>query len=358
MNLQLNMDGFYFFWQLFFEKRDNAIFSRFLFSCFPVFIFSIYPCSLRAQDYHLSQFQSNPLYLNPALTGQNFSEKMNYRVASGYRTQWRALSNSPFRTGYISYEKANSKFNYGGLIFSNTAGKGNLGVLEIIGSASYRISEQPRQKHNLSVGFQAGLLQRSIRASSLSYDNQYSAGLGTFDQSIGTGENFGDLRKLSLDVNMGAYYENFDLSRKFNPHLGFGVFHVNKPIDSFTGGVSRTPIRFSVNSGGNLFLSKRINVQPEVLFMNQGISNELNIGGNVVYSIGDSSDYKLNLGLNYRNKDALIFQAGFGKGKYYFRMSYDYTLYFLNKPTGGRGAIEFSLIFKELFVENSKSMIE
>ena len=58
----------------------------------------LYVSKLAAQDFHLSQYDAAPMFLNPALVGQ-FEGK--YRVHGQYRTQWGSVSSKPFNTAAI-----------------------------------------------------------------------------------------------------------------------------------------------------------------------------------------------------------------------------------------------------------------
>ena len=60
--------------------------------------------SIKAQDFHISQYDVGSLYLNPALTGMYNGEKGDYKVYVDTRSQWRALGVKPFFTTYIAYD--------------------------------------------------------------------------------------------------------------------------------------------------------------------------------------------------------------------------------------------------------------
>src|ERR1041385_7187272 len=84
------------------------------------------------EDYHLSQMEAAPLYLNPAMTGMFCGEKGDYRISSDYRSQWTSLGIKPFSTAYLSYDmpvrkinhmrRTNNKWGVGGYLIDNKAG--------------------------------------------------------------------------------------------------------------------------------------------------------------------------------------------------------------------------------------------
>src|SRR3954468_278812 len=78
-----------------------------------------------AQDFHLTQYDAFPLYMNPALTGNYLGETgHDYKIHSVYRTQWRALATKPYSTYGVGYDQKLQKerFGVGGYILNNRSG--------------------------------------------------------------------------------------------------------------------------------------------------------------------------------------------------------------------------------------------
>ena len=88
----------------------------------------------KAQDFHLSQYDAAPLFLNPALVGQ-FEGK--YRVHGHYRTQWGSLSSKSYKTAAISFDMPFDKFAFGGQILNRRAGAGDYNDLGILLNGGY-----------------------------------------------------------------------------------------------------------------------------------------------------------------------------------------------------------------------------
>lgn len=309
-----------------------------------VFLLSSIIEKVVAQDYHLSQYDAAPQYLNPALTGVYFNDEINFRINANYRAQWRSLSRKPYVTSCIGGDFSKKRFGYGAYIINNHAGSLGYYSLNVMLSGSYKIIQSSDDKHHLTVGIQMGLLQKGYNASYL-FDSQYSPAAGGFDGSLPNNEAFNNVNILRYDAAMGAFYKNTDKALKVRPFLGYSVFHITMPNESFTSEKSRLPMRFVINGGAEYVYDAKLSVIPTVLWMRQDKANELNMGVNLFYQLGDTSKYCPMLGFSYRNKDAFIIQLGLKHGNNLYRISYDINTSSLKSYTGGRGAIEFSVIY-------------
>jgi type IX secretion system PorP/SprF family membrane protein len=299
------------------------------------------------EDYHLSQFQSAPLYLNPALTGMYMKQKGDYRVSSDYRSQWRALGTKPYTTIYLGYDmplrKYDGKWGVGGYIINNRSGAGHFSTMNIMGSGAYNIIDGS-DDHYLTTGLQMGLLYKTYDASTYTYDIQYDNSTGTFDQTIPNQET--GLSKTSVvkfDANIGVFYKYMGEGKKYHPSAGFSIYHLTKPNESFTSYKSKLPMHFVFHSECDFDLKDNFILQPHFLYMNQAKAYEANIGVLAFYKINNSS-LEILAGADYRYKDAIVAHIGFRQEQHIFRFSYDINTSGLNDYTGGRGAWEFSLI--------------
>ena len=152
-----------------------------------------------------------------------------------------------------------------------------------------------------------GLFQKSYKSADLLFDNQYTN--SGFDPNISSGESLGDNSLLRFDSNIGIFYKMKDDSKKISPYGGFSIYHITKPNESFTGVKNKVPMRFNVHAGANITVNEEIMVAPTILYMNQSRSSELNIGAMGYYKLKET-DFDIMLGLNYRNKDAVIIHTG------------------------------------------------
>jgi len=317
-------------------------------------IFLLLSSELKSQDFHLSQYDAAPLFLNPALVGQ-FEGK--YRVHGHYRTQWGSLSSKSFKTAAISFDMPFEKFAFGAQILNRRAGAGNYNDLAIIVNGGYSFTVDNAEMHKISVGLQGGVVQKSVDFNQLYFENQYTtASGGSFDQSLPNGENTGGQNFWIPDVNLGfVYYYGKDQVR-INPFLGASVFHLTQPKETFYGTDNKLPMRYVAHTGAKVNLSARIQFLPKVIFMRQRNAQEINYGLMAHYHLG-STGVILLFGPTYRSSDAFILEGGAKFGNYEARMSYDFNTSSLSDFSDGKGGFEISLtyiprIFKPNPVQN------
>lgn len=298
-----------------------------------------------AQDFHLSQFDAAPQYFNPALTGIYFGNAVDYRIYSDYRSQWKSLGVKPFSTYFLSYDMPYKQYGLGGYLIHNRNGLGGLNTINFMPSASYKITNEMRSPHNLSVGVQMGILYKSFDPNNFTYDNQYSSDAPSgFNTSLPSGENFGKTSLTKFDANMGVFYKYKKDEWKAHPFFGYSVYHITRPNQSLTGVTKdKIPMRWVLQGGADYKITEEINIIPTILYMNEGKAHELNIGSTGFYHLKDTK-YDVMGGLNYRVKDAFIIQAGMKYDQHVFRFSYDINTSSLKNYTNGKGAFEFSIL--------------
>jgi len=297
-----------------------------------------------AQDYHLTQYDAATLYLNPALTGAYASEKTDYRIYADYRSQWNALSGKPFTTSYLAYDMPYKRFGFGGFLVNNHAGSSGFNTFSLFLSGSYQIMAPGNKQHSLTVGAQAGLMNKSFKPDQFTFDTQYSpTSTSGFDQGLSSGEVFSKTNVMAFDANMGVYYKSIAKIQTVRPFGGFSVYHVTMPDESFTSETSRVPLRYAVHGGADIQVHEKLKIVPSCLFMYQGAAHEVNAGVLGYYSVKDSG-FDLVFGLNHRLDDAVIVQFGLKHGGHVFRISYDIHSSYLGKYSGPGEAIEFSLL--------------
>lgn len=305
--------------------------------------------STYAQDYHLSQFEESRMLLNPAMTGMFQHEKVDFKAGIHYRDQWKAISSNSFVKAMAYYEMTYKKrFGMGAYIISDRAGDGNFGTLNFLLSGTYDIMNDMGNDHDLSVGLQLGMINRSLDPNKLTFDSQYSQSTGGFDQAIPSGENFVRTSLWGFDANLGIFYKYSDESKDWHPYGGLVFSHLTMPKLSFYDATERTPIRLTFHGGAEIRLDEKWSIKPALLFMMQAKAWELNIGMYGSYKIQESP-YKLLFGLAYRVKDAAILHLGCQFRRHAIRLSYDFNTSYLNNYTGGRGGFEISMVYSGLF---------
>jgi len=321
---------------------------RSLFKIFFVFTLVFFHWRIVAQDFHLSHYDANPIYLNPALTGMRFDLDWNYRAVVNYREQGGKYLGGSNTTFAAALDKPiNNKFSIGEFIVNDRTVNGSFNTFNFMLSTAYRIiheSTNGADKHNLSVGLQMGILQKSIYPADFVYDSQYSpSSLDGFDRSLSTNENFKKESYFRFDANMGVFYKCIDASKKYFPFGGLAIYHITQANKSFFGETYKTPIRYVVHGGCENVIGTGIKIQSQLLYMNQAKANELNLQVVGYYKL-EGTDYEPLLGLAWRNKDAVILHLGLKQKNNIYRLSYDINTSYQKLYSNGRGGFEVSVL--------------
>jgi type IX secretion system PorP/SprF family membrane protein len=310
----------------------------------------------RAQDFHLSQYDVGSLYLNPALTGMYGDDKGDYKVYVDSRSQWRAFGVKPFFTTYIAYDMPytikDKKVGFGAYFINNRTGPGNFNTTGFMLSGAYNILDKKANGvHYLTTGLQLGMFYKSFN-NNLTYDAQYDPtnNGGSFDQNIASGENTNSLNITRFDANFGLYYKYLEKGKKAHPYLGFSMAHLTRSNTSFVGTVDRIPFKYVVNGGCDILAHEKFTVTPRFYYANQAKAYEVNVGVMMAYSLADdfsvkTDNWKILGGVDWRYKDAAVFNLGVKNDSYMLRFSYDLNTSYLKNYTHSRGAWEISLVY-------------
>ncbi len=300
--------------------------------------------NVNAQDFHLSQFDMLPLYYNPAQTGMYFGEeKMNYRFCGNYRSQWQKLQGKPYSSVGVGYDMPLKRFGVGLLMMDHMAGISNFATYQFLLSGAYKITNESSKNHFLTAGLQLGFFQKRFSYRDLLFENQYTT-LDGLDPNLPNGETLPDLSIVRFDANMGVYYKYIDSQNRFAPSIGFSIYHLNTPNESFTGQSNDLPMRFNLVTNCDFNVNNDIVISPNLLYMYQRKATELNAGLIAGYRIAHS-DYSLLGGASYRMKDAVVLHLGMKQGNNTFRISYDIVTSPLKNAGGGRGGFEMGVIY-------------
>lgn len=310
-----------------------------------VLLGSFFSFNIQAQDFHLSQHREAALYMNPALTGTYTGiyqdEDSDYRIALDTRSQWGALGIKPYNTAYLGYDMKYERFGIGAYLINNQSGSGNINMLQFQVSGNYNIIERD-EPHILTAGLQLGLFNKSFNPQEFTYHNQYSSALGGFDANAQSGEAFGKTNKLNFDANIGAFYKYNEDDNMAKPYIGVSTYHLTMPNESFYSEKQRIPMRWVVSAGSDLEINEEFYIQPDLLFMYQGGAREILFNANTKYVFDDT--YSVLFGAGYRFSDALVFNIGLKHKRNILKFSYDINTSFLNEYTGGRGAMELTIV--------------
>ncbi|MEM6261484.1 MAG: PorP/SprF family type IX secretion system membrane protein [Bacteroidota bacterium] len=290
---------------------------------------------LQAQDPHFSQFRQAPVFFNPAYTGR-FEGQV--RLAGNYRNQWASVT-TPFKTTFASLDLNMGKVGMGFLFSRDGAGEASMTQTNALAGLSYY---KTMGDGGISLGFQAGLMQKSFNPNLFRFDDQYDIDIG-FDPTQTTQEVFPTTRLSLGDVNVGAAY----VYRSKYPRtlkalqVGLGMAHINAPNFSFLGGEARWPSRMAANAEAEILTGKRTVLVPAVLYMSQGSFTQLNGGVTLNYEL--ENEIFLHFGGHYRLNDAIIPSVGITLNRFHFGFSYDINTSRLAPFSRSRGGFELSM---------------
>lgn len=301
---------------------------------------------LKAQDIHFSQFNQSYLNLNPALTG-NFDG--DYRFNGNFRNQWSSVS-EPFRTFSFSIEGKQlveqlPKLNIGLLLFLDEAGVGGLQTTNAMLSLSYSFKLNSDSSLLLGVGAQGGLLARSINFNRFSFDEQYGR-LQGFDPSRNNGEDFDRNSYSSFNLNTG-FVVDYLLENRKSFSLGFSLFNLTKPNQSFNGSNIPLDMRSTLHLKADYYITEDMDIIPSILHSRQGEFRETLFGANLRYRLSESGYYRRNLygGIWHRSVDAFILSAGLDYNQWQVGISYDINTSDLDVASNNRGGLEIAVTY-------------
>lgn len=311
-----------------------------------------------AQDLHFSQISQMPLLLNPGATGIMDGT---VRASMQHRNQW-VGSNGKYNNAMAAFDmnflkdKNFSKgyFGIGAFFFNDAAGDGNYGKQSGSLSMSGAIPMGRNGNHTLSLGLQAGFASTSINSQNLTFESQWNG--SSYNQNVLSGEAITPSYSYA-DVSTGLYYTvdgmNSSFAGKSNSKfsVGLALFHANKPKLRYTiGGEERLSRKLVVHTNYVHELpSSKLRLSFDVAQFIQGKQMETIYGGMVGFKLVDNADYPggssyLGLGLHMRRLESIIPSVMVQVRGFRFEVSYDATLSYLRKATGG-GSLELSLVY-------------
>lgn len=296
-----------------------------------------------AQDIHFSQWDMNPVFLNPALTGNH---ECAWRFSGNQRSQWRSVSR-PYNTIGLSAENRQGLILPGMYhavnLFSDAAGDGNYRTFEFNISTAYQFYLNNDSTHSVTPGIQLGVNHRSIDFSLLSFDNQFNGYY--YDGNLSSQENFGTNKRTGFNMALGAIYAYKPAYRK-ELVAGVGWFNIPQMKQSFYGDdLIKRDRRVVIHAKANYPLNFEWDIQPGLMVQFQGKYKEIIFGTNARYLIKDKKGELLApyAGIWWRNQDAAYVTAGLYYNKIKAGISYDVNFSKLVPASNLRGGLEFSV---------------
>ncbi len=319
---------------------------------------------IQAQDRLFSQFYASPLTLNPALTGA-FEGK--FRVSSIYRDQWRQAMEEPYQTFSSALDlrwrmgkdrtRRQDHAAVGVLFFQDRAGAVNFSTTQISVSGAYHKALSIKNTQFVSLGFQAGIVQRNVNFGNITFEDQFNGTTGYADP---TNERLPENNYSFGDYSVGLNYAYSPKSSRFRLFAGGALHHFQNPDVSFyhkTDPESTLPTnklapRYSAQLSAQVPIGKGVTFLPRALFDKQGSHTKLDLGGNFRMSLSDFKLVSLHLGSYIRpvadydgsyRLDAVVALLGVEINNVLIGTSYDFHL----GQTAGfnRGTFELSVAY-------------
>jgi len=298
-----------------------------------------------AQSYHLSQFYSTPLLVNPAFTGSTSGP---YRFAANYRSQWRN-EGTPYTTFAASGDahilknalSENSVLGVGLTFLNDKVLDGVVQTNSFALSTGYHIGLDADNVQRISVGFQGSYNEKRVDFSRLQYENQF--GNGGYDPTLPIGEALGDGKKHYFDLNAGALYSFAVDDRSF--FGGVSMYNILKKEESYLTEQFKAPSLLSVMAGGDIDLGFNNSFYFSGNYRKQGNANELTLGVAWGMFIDQTGYTSLRLGMWHRIKDAIIPYVGVTYKGLQVGTSFDYTISASKAQSQIRNTFEISVVY-------------
>jgi len=289
-----------------------------------------------AQDFHFSGFLHNQPYYNPAYAA--VPEMCEFSMT--YRNQWPGIP-ANFVTYGATFIQPFPVIKSGiGVVFLRDVEAGGV-ITKNSANLMYGYSFKVSRTLHMTAGIGASYVFRQFDPSTLVFASDLLNALGT----------------PYAPVDISAYTKGYpDFSAglrgvfKKDLILGISASHLTRPMESFSGEQgSRLPVKYSLYSSYALrpwgkYNSNGIKLTPSLLYVHQGITNELVWGTSALIKPLTAGIWvRNNLSLNF---SSLIFSLGILQEKYTFLYNYDVNLTSVNFLSTKTGAHEVTFLVR------------
>ncbi len=313
----------------------------------------------QAQDTRFSQPLNNQLALNPAMMGltNDFRINLNYRnqwasIDKGYSTYAISLMYPLFlKTGGAKSDttrkvEGRSRLDFGINVTDDKSG----GFNRINATLSIGYGLKLSASNSLHAALNIGYINYQFNVLDQTFDEQYL--YGSFNPENPTGENL-SLNKGALDVGFGVMWHFTPENAKVQAFAGLSGYHLNQPNMTLLGGRGILPARFNVQAGVKV-IGKKMDFTPVVLYNIQGRFKQFTGGLLMAYKFDQKG--KLVVGSWFKERDAIVLQAGYEHKFFLFTYSYDFGISRLARNTRGLMTHEVTLAFKLIDVAGKKGI--
>lgn len=298
--------------------------------------------SAMAQDPQFSQFYAASQYLNPALTGNTFQD----RLSLNYRLQWPGVQPG-YETFSFAYDHnfASAHSGLGAYVMRDKAG--SYGLTFTNAALSYSYEARLNRKKALRFGLRAGYTLRNVAPDGYLFADQIIRDNAptSVEANLIPSTNYLDL------AAGGLYYsEQFWAGASFN--------HINTPNTSLMiDGLSIVPVRTSIHTGyrfpldGHKMMRSETKMTIAAHYKAQGKWDQLDVGGYIEHDRVSAGLWYRGLPIvkayqpGYDNSEALILMAGF-ETEHQLRITYSYDVTISKLTMKSAGAHEISLIYE------------
>lgn len=309
-----------------------------------------------SQEPQFSQFNSFPLYLNPALTGVT----PNDRTAVIYRVQWMGIPGA-YRSYGFSYDKnwIKKKSGVGLLLMKDETSWGAFSTLTAGGLYSYHL--QIDRTKSLSSGARVSYFQQKLVPEKVTFADQLIRNDGS-----PTYEVFDNRTHAFADISWGFHFSDYDSLTDKGYYAGISLDHLNSPPIAFNESKGSQPWKYSLQGGFSSRLTKDVKdkttsaISFSFLYKAQRKWDQADFTANYTYRTFD-------VGLSYRgipffkrykpdypNRDAVIILAGYHNDYMQVNYSFDFTVSKLG-ISNTLGSHEVSVVNKFKIPQSKKS---
>jgi type IX secretion system PorP/SprF family membrane protein len=323
--------------------------------------------AVQAQDPHFSQYYAAPLYLNPALAGV----EKDMAFSLNHRTQWKSLGFAQNTSQFSFLAPVTNKnprrlppCSFGFSAYTDVAGEnGSFSVMGANLAFAYNLPFNKQASQMISLGVQAGMIQKQMDGSQLQWGSQFDPSMG-YNPDISPNARLAYYRATFPVIQAGGvWYFNPGKNRylsDFSAFMGVSAANLNQPNESvLTNSPSPLPILLKLHGGADWMISPKVSIAPSYLLMQQNEQTQVNLGtyftyhliekthrGAIAEQASQAKALRLSLGGWYRLGDSFIIGLGLSQQRFSLGFSYDLNVSTLRQYTGGQGAYEISLSYK------------
>ncbi len=302
---------------------------------------------MRAQDIHFSNFYTNVLNVNPALTG---FYKGKFRFSGTVRDQYRTVA-IPYQTASLSFDaalknfiKRGSETGYGILINYDIAGDSRFSTVQASIPLAIHIKDYSKTLF-YSFGIMPGFIHNTLEYAYLKFPDQFDG--EKYDPSIGHGEDPNLSNKTSFNLNAG-FHLHWKINKNNNLSVGFSANNLTAPDMSYYDGLKvKLPRRWLAHLSANVYVGENIDLIPSAKIQFQGTQQEYQFGLMAMYYTQNRSIPMVYGGawMRSKNYDAVILGVGLNYLGIDVILNYDINLSSLKNASNGHGAFELSLTY-------------